>query len=349
MSFLSFLWANACDYEETLTVSGAGPFTFCYTSPYLYVTDSGTSGNGVLKIYDMTDPSGPVLKSTTSLASASAPQNPRYLSGMLFIPYRGTGSQVERRVTIWDVDDPTSPTQIGQTANMDGPTGRCWDVEVIGTDLFCANFASTNYLQKFDISDPTNPVADGAVANPGGRTAVSVRSFGNRLFFSGIHAGSSGQAYIVSTDTDLNVLDTLLNGVADTGGSEVVIHSDGVHLYTPEVNGNVLWTVDITDPANLASLSRVTMTQTGLTTAQTGSIVCSESISRLYIGRPSGSSMCIPIMDITNKDTPVVSGSISTSGEAVTDIELIPDGCAGFAYGQGTGAAVHLIGIPPTS
>lgn len=340
-----------CNFTGTLVVTGsaAGPFTFDFHAPYFYVVDAGTSGAGVLKIYDMSDPENPILKSTTSLAAQSAPQNPRYLAGMLFIPYRGTGTQTERRVTIWDVDDPENPVQIGQTDNMDGPTGRPWDVEVVGTDLFCANLASTSYLQKFDISDPTSPVADGSVANPGGRTAVSVRAFGNRLFFGGISSGSSGQAYIVSTDTSLSVLDTLFNGVNDTGSSEVVIHSDGIHLYTSEVNGNILWTVDISDPANLATFSRVVMTQTGLSTAQTGSICLVESVKRVFVGRPNGASLCIPIMDITNKDTPVVSGSISTSGETVTDICNLTQGCPSMAWGQGTGAAIHLRGTVPLS
>lgn len=341
------LTGGVCSYDETLAVSGAGAFTFDYVSPFLYVVDEGSSQDGILKIYDVSSPSAPSLLSTTALPTDSGPRNPRYISGKLFIPYRDTNN-VNRQVTIWNVDNPASPFKVGETINMAGATAKPFDIDVIGNILAVAVSTGTYYIEKHDISDPANPAFVAGRTNTGGLNCTGVRHFGNVFYVIG-QGGSGAPAFLVSVNPDTwGFFDSISATNGAGSGGDLVIHSDGVHLYAPLNNSNRLWAVDITDPANLATFSEVAMTQTGTQTSATGSIVLIEATQRLYIGRPNGGGLLIPIMDITNKDTPAVSGSISTNGETVTDLAVLT-GCSGFAWGQGTGATIHLLGTAPTS
>lgn len=346
----------ACHYNELLAVSGSGSFYIDYKAPYLYAIDQGFSSyNSKLLIYDMRNPFGPVHMSTTNLPAGCGARHPRCYGNKLYIPY-----EYGLKLAIWDVSDRTAPVLLGDVTlsyPTFGPNAGPAAVAVLGNIACCPlgnGFFMPNGTSKdvafVDVSNPASPSVvsefqHGAVLHAN----IYVQGFGDWFFVGGQH-GSGGNGYILTLHKDTFTLGDMVLSTL-TGAGEVVSKTDmlkdGSRLYTPLNPSSQVWTIDTSDPQNLVSLSEVAMTQTG--GGNYNSIVCCEDIDRLYVGRGNGGGLLIPIMDISDRDNPAPSGSISTSGETVTDVTRIDDGCVGFAWCQGTGAAIHIIGQPPLS
>lgn len=344
-----------CSYNELLVVSGAGSFYIDYKKPYLYAIDQGFSSyNSKLHIYDLSDPFGPAHKSTTNLPNGSGARHPRCYGDKLYIPY-----EYGLKLAIWDVTNRSAPALLGEcplSYPTFGPNAGPAAVAVIGNIACCPlgnGFFMPQTSKDVAFIDVSNPAAPAVVSTfqhgPVLHANIYVEAFGE-WFFVGGQRSSGGPGYISSFNKNTFALgSTILSQT--TGAGEVVSKTamllDGSRLYTPLNPSCQIWTIDTSNPAAMVTKGEVAMTQTG--GGNYNSIVCCEDINRLYIGRGNGGGLLIPIMDITNRDVPVPSGSISTSGETVTDIARITDGCPGFAWCQGTGAAIHLIGQPPLS
>lgn len=351
MAFLSFLLVGGCSFNETLTVSGNGSFTFCYQDPYLYVTDEGASSNSILLIYDMSNTASPVLKSTTSLPNGSGAREPRVFNGKLFIPYR-----TSRHLAIWNIDDPSAPTLTGSVSLPDFSPGGPNGVAVIGTKALvgCSSFTATTTLQRIDISDPSAPVVDASL-RPYNIAIQSTMAFGGAIVVgsnfvvTGVVTGGSSTPYVATVNpTTFAATDIITYGVSGGSASEIV-SDGGSYVYTYNGNEAKINTVNVSDPANIVLESNVTPSSGGGSGAA-HRLVCIPEIDRLYFGKAGGTGLQIYIFDISTRSTPVEVGTISTSGETVTCMgELNGSSCAGFAWAQGTGASIHLIGTPPTS
>lgn len=350
--FFPKYFGNFCAFEETLVVSGAGPFTFCFGDPYLYVTDAGTSGDGVLLIYDFSNPAGPVLKSSTSTPSGSGPRKPYFdaATGLLYIPYRESNT-----VAIWNVDNASSPSLVGSVATTNSP----WGVAVIGNVaavVQCFNagggFPSMT-AEKINVSNPASPTIVDSVNgfNPALNSSGTdvIVSSGNFILHGQVTGGSS-TPYVSAVDpSSFNLLDSLALGAA--GGSPTFVvndETDGDYVYTYNGNEDNLYTVSISDPSNIVQASVVSSIAGSGSGAQ-HPIVSIADIDRLYVGRAGGGGLGIYILDISARSTPVEIGFLSSSGETVTSMRALDNSCAGFAWGQGTGAAIHLLGTPPLS
>ena len=324
-----------CTYNETLAVSGAGSFFFHYLDPYLYVTDEGTSSNSVLKIYDMSDPRGPVLASTTSLPNGSGAVHPRCKGNLLFIPYRNS-----KKLGIWDVSDRTNPTMLSETAVAFAPNG----VAIIGSlaaVCFNENFLQTKIAEAWDVSNPSSPSL--AHSYNGSKLGYTIRASHGNFFITGQNS-SGGPQYLSALDgSSFSLLDTTATAVAPSGtgaGRMLEINAAGTLAFSAGSNGDgSIYTWDL---SNLSNLTYVASTPA---IGQTTCGAYKEDVDRLYIGGTAG----ISILDTSNPSAITLAGSISTSGESVTDAACIDDGCAGFVWGQGTGAAIHLRGTPPIS
>lgn len=344
-----------CTYNSTLAVSGNGAFTFTYDNGYLYVVDEGSAGATILKIYDMANPFGPVLVGTgATMAAQSWGKHPRVSGNYCYIPCVGNGVAANCRLSIWDVSNKAAPVEVGSVQiaylNIPGSYNGPEMVAVIGSDAFCSlgpAAASAITLVKVDVSNPSSPSIS-AAADAGFQYAYPIHEFGSTIWIGG-STGSGGDACVRPFNTSLSPLAARQNfGSIFCSLQKFRFSTDGF-MYGVVAGGKSLWTINANNPASPVNHGGVDMTQTGTTTSSLQAIeVCTE-LNRVYVGRGNGGGLCIPIMDITTRSAPVVSGSINTSGETVSDICRITDGCAGFAWGQGTGAAVHLLGAPPLS
>lgn len=337
--------APSCSYNETLAVSGAGPFYFDYMQPYLYVTDNGLpTGDGVLKIYKKI--AGVlVLQSTTNLPSGSGPVHPRgfNLTGygrVCLIPYN-----VSKKLAIWDVNDPTAPALLGSVAVSYEPMS----VDALGTDACVGlheNFLQTKSAEKVDISDPTAPTVTASWAVS--KMVQEVQAGGTHFFLSGQNnsAGAVHMSALVASSFALASTATGGGAFAGINAGAMKLRSDLQRAFSLNIGNSTICSWNISNPAaiSLVQAAAIFASATG-----TGCIAIKEDTSRAYCGRGSGGGLQIDIVDISNPAAMTKTGSISTSGETVSDIGILDDGCEGLVWGQGTGAAIHILGTPPLS
>lgn len=342
--FFSVNFGAGCSYETTLTVSGNGSFFFDYFNSYLYVTDQGASNNSVFKIYDMSNPDGPVLRSTTSLPNGSGAVHPRghILAGhgrICLIPYR-----TSKVLAIWDVNNPVSPSLLGSVSVSHSPNS----VAAIG-DVACVGF-NENFLQavsaeKIDISDPTSPtVVDDWSAS---KLVIEVRPGSAHFWLAGQNS-SGGVGHLTSLNASTFAANTATDGLgsAGTGTGALKLNDAFTRAYSINCSNAAITSWDISTPT-APSLIQAAMILGGTPTS--ACIAVNEDTDRAYVGRGGGTNLEIDIIDISNPASMTLAGDINTSGETVTDISILTDSCAGLAWAQGTGAAIHLDGTPPLS
>lgn len=335
-----------CSFEEILAVSGTGTFTFDYAYPYLYVCDETPLGVGKLLIYDVANAASPTLLSTTDLPNLSGARKPRIYGDLLYIPYR-TGDAL----AIWDVSDRENPTLEGSVALPNGAPGGPWGVAVIG-NIACVvynGFLQATSVEKIDVSDPSNPtVVDSLLPNdPFVSSMTDVVPAGSNFVVAGIVTGGSSSGFLATVDpSTFNKLDSV--NFAGSGGSiatDIAVTSDAAYAYTYDGNNTNFDTTDISDPSNILWVDSLTSTGGGASGNQ-HSLCLVDNTDRVYLGKAGGSAPAIYIIDISTRESPANVGTIDTSGDTISCLRKI-DGCAGFAWGQGTGAAIHLVGTAP--
>lgn len=336
-----------CTYNEILSVSGAGLFTFCYGEGFLYVTDQGTSQDGVMKIYDMADPFTPTLVSTTALDTDSNPTNPYWTAehpDLLFVPYQRSSSP---KVDVWDVSDRANPVRLSQIS-CTGLASACAAIGNVLCISIGGTFLQPNVAETWDISDPSAPSALNLwVQGLPLRTATMVRASDTNFFFTGQH-NSGGPFYLAVRDIDLNAVDYITHPAAFNSANDLILNEDFTVCFIHGLGGSNLNSYDISDPSDLSLIQNYNSTMS----FASSEVLCYSPLTKiLYVGRGGGGGVSGPIgiFDVSDPSDMSRTGTINTAGETVSAVCLITDGCAGLAWGQGTGAAIHLIGTPPTS
>lgn len=343
--FFHVNFGSGCSYDSTLSVSGNGSFFFDSFLGYLYVTDQGASSNSIFKIYDMSNPNGPVLRSTTSLPNGSGAVHPKgfVLSGyglVCLIPYR-----VSKKVAIWDVNDPTTPSLLGSVDVDFKPNS----VAALGTYAcvgYNENFLQTKSASLIDISDPTSPTitADWSAS----KLVERVRASDSYFFLAGEDNSGGANRLTIRHPTTFASVGTVSGGssFAGTGAGQLALNAAYTYAFTAHSGGDGLQSWDISNPASPSYVSNCAVS------FDSGAcIAIKNDTNRAYYGRGGGGGGGGPveIIDISDPSSMSITGTISTSSETVTDICIIDDGCAGLAWAQGTGAAIHLVGTPPLS
>lgn len=347
--FFPVLCGPFCEYDEILDVSGAGLFFFDYDSGFLYVTDEGAVFASILKVYDMANKAAPVLVATVGPVAAHTHwvhpvvYNHPSAGKILLLCCRDDAAH---KLQIYDVNDPTNPTFMGEVDTVGTPSG----VAAIGTTA-CVGinnpfFSGGKTAREVDISDPTAPVMTGStISITGIQRGFSVRATDTRYFVSGEYS-SGGTGYLMAIDASDFSLDDLTQsaniGAGVNYGTGMVLNAAGTVAMTGGGNGDLSLTVwDISTPTNITIIDT--------NNEMWGQIFClcwREETNRLY----SGSAVStVKIADTSDLSNITIVGAIATGGTSVTDIAIIDDGCAGLAWGQGNGAAIHLLGEPPLS
>lgn len=345
MFFPMLFGGRLCSFSDSLAVSGNGVFTFDYAYPYLYVTDEGASGNSILKIYDVTGT--PTLLSTTSLPNASGAREPLIVGDLLYVPYR-----TSRHLAIWNVADRTAPVLSGSVSLPNSSPGGPFAVAVIGSVAcvaYAGSFTMATTAEKVDVSNPASPsvIANWGPSPPTISTATDVISAGGNFVITGTFTGGSSVPYLAVVDpTTFATEDWLSFSVSGAVGGKLA--SDGSYAYSYAGNTTHLFTFDISNPLVISQAHDLNLSGTTGAGAQPSPLCLVDDTDRLYLGRYNGSGLLIAILNISTRSTPSLAGTISTNSETVTDLAVI-DGCAGFAWGQGTGATIHLLETAPTS
>ena len=348
-----------CSYDSELSYSSTGSVWVCYDGPFLYATDEGPSdgsGAGALLIYDMSNPFGPTLISTTATPVASLPAKPFARNGYVYIPYQGhSGTANSRKFAVWNATNPSSPTLAGAHTYTDGEIGnfasgsRPYSVAVIG-NIACVGmrggFLKGTDLVKHNVTDPTTPdvVTTLLPFSPASVIVTKVAVAGSNFVFGG-QRSSAGQGYIATLDpATFTMLDSGLDGLAGGISDTIGVSEDGLYGYLTNPSNITVSSWDISDPSNLTMLDSVDY-QNG---AGEQVLLVSQDINRLYVGGRGGVN--IKIIDITDPSNISVVGGIDTGGERVADMARITDGCSGFAWVEGTtGVVINLLGNAPTS
>lgn len=211
---------------------------------------------GGLGIYDMDDPSAPVL------VQQFAPGGLEPISLSLQGNLLATASRIAG-FQILDVQNPTAPVVLGGAA----PGGSHLAVELDGNRLYCGTSVG---LYVYDVSDPTNPVQLSLLPTAQIR-AVAVN--GNRVALA-----IEGDATVGLVDVTDPSAPVLVDTIAP-GGSPFGIDFTADEIFVANQTAQVV-VIDASDPANLVVESTV---PTGFATRDV-----ERAGDRLYVAQDDG-------------------------------------------------------------
>lgn len=96
-------------------------------------------------IFDLTDPTSPILRSFSPAPAPAAPVDITVQSGIVYLSSRSAG------LLIWDASDPDAPTLL---STID-PGHEVWNAAVDGGRIYMVG--DVEQVTEFDVSDPSNP------------------------------------------------------------------------------------------------------------------------------------------------------------------------------------------------
>ena len=264
------------------TVStGSNPFSSYVQGRYVYVVNFGSNS---LQIFDVSNPSSPVLVGTVSTGV-----NPNwvYVQGKYaYIVNRSSNS-----LQIFDVSNPSLPVLIGSVSTGTNPYG----VYVQGRYSYVANYGSGGSLQIFDVSNPSSPVLVGSVST--GSSIVGVYVQGKYAYVTN-YGSNTFQIFDVS-----NPSSPVLVGEVSTGTSPQGIYVQGRYAYVVNYTSNTLQIFDISNPSSPVSVSTIS---TG-----SGSNPYSVYVQGRYV-YVANTSNTLQIFNVSNPSSPISVGTVST-------------------------------------
>jgi hypothetical protein len=213
------------------------PLSLAAASNRLYLTLAGSGSPGRLQIWDLAQPGGLTLRSSTPLPGW--PIDLRLLGNIAYLALLDAGGQ------ILDVQNPAQPSVVGTFG-----IGATYALKVAGERAYAATQTGLHIL---DLSASGDPVLLGSVLLPiedAYNRAYTVQVSGTLAYM-----GAGDGLYIVDVSDPLHP--TLRKQLARTGwGSVVALQVVGNIAYiVPEEAG--LQIVDVGDPANPAILGSV--------------------------------------------------------------------------------------------
>jgi hypothetical protein len=283
---------------EQLTVSGSmatssvvstgnAPNSVFVQGRYTYVINNGA---GTLQIFDTSDPTAPVVISSTSVG---ADPFAVYVAGRYAYVVTNFGTAVGT-FQIYDVSNPAAPIRVSSTST-DGLTS----VYVQGRYAYVTDFGN-NLLDVYDISNPSSPTFTGSVV-----TGANPRN----LYVQGRYV------YVVNqTDANLQAFDVsnpalpVLVSTVSTGGAPFDVYVQGRYAYVANFSSNSLQIFDVSNPTSIPSA-------VGSVTSSSAPFYLYVQGRYAYVANNTGSN--IQVFDVSKPTAPVSVNSISTfSGSA---------------------------------
>lgn len=269
---------------------------------YLYVTDS-TSG---LLIYDVSDPSAPVLLSTTDTPDTAASV---FVSGRY--AYVGeVGPSAGLR--IYDISDPYLPVLVGSETSMYG------GASIVLSGKYAYLGLSNSGLKIYDISSPSAPKYLGRYFLNDNINDIAVR--GNFAYMA-----ADGGVYVIDVT---NPLSPVLASSDTPASAPLGIYVTDKNAYVADGTSGVL-IYDITD--------RYAITEVGsYNTAGTANAVSLVGTDLYVADHSSG----LAVLDVSSSTAPALTGTYDTSGN------LWKLAVAGrHVYGSDYGSGISIFGI----
>ncbi len=251
---------------------------------YLYITNSTAA---TLSIVDVTNPSTPVLISTTSVSAG--PAVVKVVGRYAFVSYSSTNS-----LTIIDISNPKTPAVITTTSMTSGP------IAVSGRHVYSVN----GTLSRLTVTDVTNPSAPFSAATLSGLAASQTDIFiqGTYVYFT----NSTGKSLSIVDVSNPTVPVSV--GSASLNASPLGVYVSGRYAYTANSTSNTISVIDVSNPAS--------PTQVGTTTVGAGP----ERIfvSGRYAFTADATSNTVSVVDVSNPSSPTLVKTFSVSANGGT-------------------------------
>lgn len=271
---------------------------------YAYVSESA-GANGILEVFDISDPATPRLAGSLSLTTSGF--RGIYISGKyLYIGERELGN-----VAVVDISSPTNPTIVTQHA-IDNVNACPHNMYVQGQYLYVTD----NCLEQLDIFNISNPTvlatsSQLTLTEPDG---IYVQG---RYAYVTNQSASNMQVIDVSNPASPVVVSTT---TVDTDPLELV--GSGRYIYTANVTGNTVSVVDVSSSTAPVLINNIPVQEGPLTLAINGQF--------LYVINETSSTMSI--INITGIETNGLTahsaelGSLQVRSNAVIGNQLDVEG-----------------------
>lgn len=349
--FFPKYFGSVCTFDVSFLPSLSGA-TLQLRMPYLYIS---SEDGDTLKIYDVTDPVSPILKSTTSIGSGRDPYRILLSSNgqKLYIPCQGTNELV-----IYDVSNVASPSELGAVViGAAPPGGRCpFDIALSPDGNYIAaagsaaegQAATTTQGTKIDVSNPAAPSVVDTWSFNGIHSygCTNVQAYGDYFFFTIGLAPTVGKLVSVDIATFSTVDDVQWTATTAIGG--FAIKDTGTHAYVAYNAGTALGVVDITDPTNMSIVGDQSSIWGANSNQPFQSLAYRASNERVYWGHFSGSDLRVVSLNVSDPANPTVAGYISSGNEGVNSVVVGDDDCLTLAFATWSAASIYLIGDPST-
>ncbi|MDD5547502.1 MAG: hypothetical protein PHN74_01185 [Candidatus Pacebacteria bacterium] len=260
--------ATTSDKPISLTVQGR----------YAYV---GTEDLSNFQIFDISNPTAPLLMGSTGLGAYDVILSPRVQGSYAYVL-----NNTDALLYVVNVSNPITPVIVGSVATGASP----YDLYVSGKYAYVANYTPKT-LQIFDISNPHSPISVGSVATTDNPQTVYVQ--GRYAYV----AGADLQIFDIS-----NPASPVSVGSYATMGSTQTVVVQGRYAYMGSSGSQVL---EVLDVANPAAPSSVTWISTGVSTRV-------YSVQGKYLYAANGTQSTFQIFDISNPASPTSMGTVST-------------------------------------
>ena len=226
---------------------------------YAYVANNDTSSQ--LQIIDVTDPSSPVLVSSSDLAGASGTNSEgrsifyydqKVFVGSNYLPSLG---MPRPEFHIFDVSDPASPAQLGQLDVNHNISA----IIVRGDYAYLATSDNNGEVWVVDVSNPAAPAGMSTFDAVGSEDGTSIYLVGNTLYLGRRH-GASGRPdfYILNVQNPAAIT---VRGAINLGMSPSIARVFGIRVsgrfaFLATGDSNEEFQVyDISNPASIVHIS----------------------------------------------------------------------------------------------
>jgi hypothetical protein len=249
--------------------TGTSPQDIAIVGHYAYVV---TQTSDTLQVFDVSDPTTPVLISTTSTGTSS-PTKLAAVGHYVYIINAGSPYSLQ----IYNVSNPSAPTLMSNTTTGNQPQG----ITLQGHYAYVVNNSSSS-LQIFDVTNPSSPSLAGSVTTSAQPQTVVVQG---RYAYVGASVGAKLQIFDVSNPASISSV----SSTTTTSGTGIFAVQDRI-AYVGTNSG--LTEYDVSNPVSPVELSAIS---TGF-----GFSYAMVQGQYLYATSPASGTTGFQIFDVAN-------------------------------------------------
>jgi len=286
--------------QETVSLNGNG-YDVGLTGNVL-----ATAGSGGLELWDISDP-----YNVSKLGGEEMSEDPYGVTVTTTHAFTTGGDYLR----VWDISDPTDPTEVGTLSGVSGVGGSTARKSLLHEGylyITCGGSSTGNQnLYVVDVSDSANPTLANTLTSDAFGYAFEMAVQDDVLFVCSRYYDSIRSLDLSSSRTDPTILQTFQeteltapNGISIQDNYAFVTLADG---------GDGLYSLDISDPANITKAQKLTTNQSpyGIDVQGTyAAIACKDgdAIQIVDISNPSSMSVVHTATPNQNYDVVIKDG-----------------------------------------